>query len=150
MKTAIVLMVAILAQAVGNTCLSKGMKGFDLSGVTVDGASMAMLLDVAASPWIWIGTACMIVFFAFFSAALSWEDLSFVLPVISFGYIVNVAFAWHFLGEPVSATRWAGTAFIVLGVMLVSRTSTRSAERAVEGDGPGQHAGSIGGIPPSN
>ncbi len=123
MKTFIFLVISVVAQAVGNTCLSKGMKNIAASSPGFDALSPDLVVYALGSPLIWVGTVCLIVFFGCYAALLSWADLSFVLPVSSVGYILNVAFAGYFLGEPVSATRWAGTLLIVLGVALVSRTA---------------------------
>ncbi len=122
MKTAFVLTVAILAQSIGNIVLSKGMKL--ISGGSHDAAdfSLLMLVEAMQSPLIWIGIVLLILFFAMFTVSLTWADLSFVLPVISISYILNVALAYLFLGESVSQTRWAGTLLICLGVILVSQT----------------------------
>ncbi len=125
MKTAIFLIVSVLAQAVGNTCLSKGMKTIAASAESVDTFTLGLLVEAMGTPLIWLGIVCLVVFFGFFAALLSWADLSFVLPASSFGYILNVAFAHQFLGEPVSPVRWAGTFLIVLGVVLVSRSAAR-------------------------
>jgi uncharacterized membrane protein len=132
MKTAIFLLVSVFAQAVGNTCLSKGMKTIAASAQNVDAFSMGLLFEAMGAPLIWLGILCLIVFFGFFAALLSWADLSFVLPASSFGYILNVAFANHFLGEPVPPIRWVGTLLIVLGVVLVSRSATRKPPRPEE------------------
>jgi drug/metabolite transporter (DMT)-like permease len=126
MKTAIFLVVSVLAQAVGNTCLSKGMKTLAASAQGADAFSMGLLMEAMGAPLIWVGIVFLIVFFGFFAALLSWADLSFVLPASSFGYILNVAFASYFLGEPVPPIRWAGTVLIVLGVVLVSRSAVRT------------------------
>jgi uncharacterized membrane protein len=132
MKTAVFLLVSVLAQAVGNTCLSKGMKTVAGSAQTVDAFTPRLLIEAMGSPLIWVGILCLIVFFGFFAALLSWADLSFVLPASSFGYILNVAFASHFLGEPVPPIRWVGTLLIVLGVVLVSRSAARREQGASE------------------
>lgn len=124
MKTAIVLILSVIAQAIGNTCLSKGMKSIAAANEMVEaGFSLLMLVQAMTSPIIWVGMILLILFFAFFAAALSWADLSFVLPVTSVGYVLNVALAHHFLNEPVSAIRWAGTILICLGVIFVSRSA---------------------------
>lgn len=81
----------------------------------------------AGSPTIWLGTALLLIFFILFTAALSWADLSFVLPTISIEVIVNVAFAAYFLNEPVSAIKWAGAVLISIGVILVVRSGRRKA-----------------------
>lgn len=129
MKTAIVVILAVLAQAVGNTCLSKGMKYIaSLSGAG-EGFSLMMLVQAMQTPLIWIGTVLLILFFGLFAAALSWADLSLVLPATAFGYILNVALANQFLGEPVSSTRWAGTVLIFIGVVLVAGSPGSNKER---------------------
>jgi len=102
-----------------------------------DGARLSPLLLVRGmeSPLVWIGILLLLVFLGLFLSVLSREDLSFVLPVLSVGYILNVASARVFLHEPVSPVRWAGTVFIVLGVVMVSVTAraTARAARAAEG-----------------
>lgn len=136
MKTAIFLVVSVLAQAVGNTCLSKGMKAIAASTQGADSFSMGLLMEAMGTPLIWLGIVCLIVFFGFFAAMLSWADLSFVLPASSFGYILNVASANYFLGEPVSLIRWAGTVLIVFGVVLVSRSAVRTPADLCETERP--------------
>jgi len=134
MKTAVVISAAVLAQAIGNTLVSKGMKTIASLGSTSDILSPWLLIQAGLSPTIWIGTAFLILFFVLFSASLSWADLSYVLPASSFTYVLNVAFAHHFLNEPVSPERWAGSVLIFLGVLMVSRSGIgrkRSAEEAV-------------------
>ena len=74
------------------------------------------------SPIIWLGTALLLIAFLLFTAALSWADLSFVLPTVSIEVIVNVALANYFLNEQVSALRWIGTVFVSIGVILVVRS----------------------------
>lgn len=122
MKTGAVITAAVLAQAIGNTLLSKGMKAIASLGSTADILSPWLLVKAGLDPMIWVGTGFLILFFVLFSACLSWADLSFVLPASSFGYVLNVAFANHFLDEPVSPLRWAGSILIFLGVLLVSRS----------------------------
>jgi len=120
MKTALVITLAVTAQAVGNTLLSKGMKVVASMPSFTDGFSFVMLAYAMKSPFIWGGIVLLIVFFASFLAALSWADLSYVLPATAPGYILNVFFGGWFLGEPVSQARWIGSALIFFGVMLVS------------------------------
>jgi hypothetical protein len=97
MKTAIVLISAMLAQAVGDVLLSRGMKQADGFFHAHSGSWGKAAWQIASLPEVWMGTILLILFFALFAAALSWADLSFVLPTTSFGYILNVAFADVFL-----------------------------------------------------
>jgi drug/metabolite transporter (DMT)-like permease len=141
MKTAVVLTIAILAQATGNMYLSKGMKHLAAASSLSDHPLLGMAWGALGSPLICLGTLLLIVFFFLFTAALSWEDLSFVLPATSFGYVLNVAFAYYFLSETVSVTRWVGTGFISLGVLLVARSGLRAPDRAAEPQGMSSEAG---------
>jgi drug/metabolite transporter (DMT)-like permease len=137
MKTALVITLAVFAQAVGNTCLSKGMKSVVSSGDMMESLSPLILWRAMEEPLIWMGTVCLVLFFILFSAALTWEDLSFVLPVSAFGYILNVAFASYFLHEPVSPLRWLGTGLIIFGVVLVSRSGkSTGGEQCTTSDHP--------------
>lgn len=120
-KTLAVLFSSVLAQATGNVLLSLGMK--QLSGHH----GLNLLLRALESPAVWSGTALLLLSFLLFAAALSWSDLSFLLPIISVEVVVNVAFADWFLGEPVSPWRWMGVLLISTGVVLVLRSGGRPA-----------------------
>jgi uncharacterized membrane protein len=129
MKTALVITLAVIAQAVGNTLLSKGMKAVASMPSFSDGFSPVMLVYALQSPLIWGGIVLLIVFFASFLSALSWADLSYVLPATAPGYILNVFFGGWFLGESVSQSRWIGSALIFAGVMLVSLSGARKEKK---------------------
>lgn len=138
MKTAAVLITAIFAQAFGDVCLTKGMKAIASLDTGGDGLyqSLWQVLHIALqamqSPLVWVGTLLLIVFFVLFSAALSWADLSFVLPATAFGYVLNVAAGYYFLGESVPNRRWLGAVIITLGVLFVSRSGARKAEASCD------------------
>ena len=134
MKTAIVLITAIVAQAAGDVFLTKGMKSIAPLNANGGGASESIsqvshiAFQALQNPLVWIGTLLLIVFFALFSAALSWADLSFVLPATAFGYVLNVAAGYYFLNESVSVRRWVGAVIITFGVLCVSRSGVRTVE----------------------
>jgi len=125
MKTAVVLIVAIVSQAIGNVFLTKAMKLIANPVVGSDDL-LSTVARAIANPTLWMGTALLIVFFVLYSAALSWADLSFVLPATAFGYVLNVAAGHYFLSESVTPARWAGSVIITLGVFLVSRSGVRT------------------------
>ncbi|SPF42020.1 conserved membrane hypothetical protein [Syntrophobacter sp. SbD1] len=125
MKTILVVSLAVIAQAVANTLLSKGMKLIAAMPSFSDGFSPIMLAYALKSPFIWGGIILLIVFFVCFLSAVSWADLSLVLPVTALGYILNVFTGNYFLDEPVSPARWFGSVFIVFGVFLVSLSGAK-------------------------
>ena len=126
MKTFIVLFVAISVQTLGDVFLTKGMKSVGEVS-TLDPVNLLNTgAQVFTNPLIWMGILLLGLFFGLYLAALSWADLSFVLPVTSFGYAMNAFLAWRLLGEPVSPTRGDGTIIICVGVAAVSRTEQRT------------------------
>ena len=148
MKTAAVLIIAIVAQAAGNVLLTRGMKTV-AAMATGDGSGLMNTMSqslhaawqAARSPEVLVGTVLLIVFFALYSAALSWADLSFVLPATAFGYVLNVAAGHYFLDEKVTSARWIGSLIITLGVVCVSRSGERTApvhEQSASAAGEGQ------------
>lgn len=125
-KTMAVLIPAIFAQAAGNVLLSMKMK--EMGSIPW----FALISRAAESPILWLGTALLIVSFVLFASALSWADLSFVVPAVSLEVVVNVIFADYFLGEIVSWTRWTGVVFITLGVLLVLQSERQKAKQRRE------------------
>jgi len=125
-KTLLVILGAIAAQGLGDVCLTRGMKTLGEVTTFAPGPLLAVAIQVFTNPLIWCGIALLLTFFGLFLAALSWADLSFVLPVSAFGYVVNAALATTLLGEHVSPWRWIGTLVICVGVFLVSRTEQRT------------------------
>lgn len=52
---------------------------------------------------------------------LSRVPVSVAYPMLSLGYIINAIAAHYIFGEAVTASRWLGIGFIVVGVYLVAR-----------------------------
>src|SRR5580693_8317537 len=105
-----------LCAPLGDTCLSRGMTA--LPAVSL--AHPATLIAAVFTPWIALGIALLIGFFASYLTALSWADLTFVLPATAFGNVIVALFARFWLHEAISLERWAGIALITLGVGFVA------------------------------
>ena len=126
MKTLFVLFVAICAQTLGDVCLTKGMRSVGEVD-TIDPVQLFHIgVQVFSNPLIWSGIFILSIFFGLYLVALSWADLSFVLPVTAFGYVLNAFMSWKLLGEHVSVVRWIGTLIICVGVAVVSNTEQRT------------------------
>jgi bacterial/archaeal transporter family protein len=126
MKTLVVLFIAICAQVLGDVCLTKGMKAIGEVN-TLDPVELFQIgVQVFSSSYVWLGIGLLTVFYLLYLAALSWADLSFVLPVTAFGYVLNAVMSWQLLGEHIAFTRWLGTTIIGVGVAVVSRTEQKT------------------------
>jgi len=106
----------VLLGAVGDTMLSRGMKDVGAISLHNLGSALGALLN----PWVAGGTLLLIGFLSGYTSALSWADLTFVLPATSFGYVVVALLSVFFLGETVTVTRWAGILLITAGVGFVA------------------------------
>jgi hypothetical protein len=69
MKTALVVGLAVMAQAAANTLLSKGMKVIAATPSFGSGFSPLLLAEALQNPFIWGGIFLLIVYFACFLAA---------------------------------------------------------------------------------
>jgi len=127
MKTAGVLILAILAQASGNVCLSTGMREMSAASQPGEHELASLLLRGLANPTIWLGIALLGMFFGLYVVTLSWANLSLVLPATASGYVINVACGYYVLHEAVTPARWAGALLIGLGVFCVARSEMRPA-----------------------
>ncbi|HEV2620028.1 MAG TPA: EamA family transporter [Acidobacteriaceae bacterium] len=113
-----VLVAVMLTAAVGDTLLSHGMK--QVGPVSL--GHLGMLLAAMRNLWVVCGVLCLIGFFASYLTALSWADLTFVLPSTAFGYVVVALLGKYWLHEPGASSlyRWAGIVLIVCGVGFVA------------------------------
>jgi drug/metabolite transporter (DMT)-like permease len=105
-----------LSAPLGDTCLSRGMTHLPPISLAHSGA----LLAAVFTPWIAIGIALLIGFFASYLTALSWADLTFVLPATAFGNVIVALLSRFWLHEPISVQRWAGIVLITVGVGFVA------------------------------
>ena len=112
-----VLVAVALTAAVGDTLLSHGMQQVG----PVDLHHLSLLLAALTNLWVVAGILFLIGFFASYLTALSWADLTFVLPSTASSYVVVALLSHFWLHEHVSLARWAGILLIVGGVGFVSQ-----------------------------
>jgi drug/metabolite transporter (DMT)-like permease len=114
-QSMILILVSVCAP-LGNVCLDKGMTS--LPQLTL--AHPIALLAAVFTPWVALGIALLIGFFASYLTALSWADLSYVMLATAWGNVVVVLLSRFCLQEQVSWQRWLGVALITLGVGFVA------------------------------
>jgi drug/metabolite transporter (DMT)-like permease len=113
----LILGAVMIGASVGDTFLSAGMK--QVGPVSLH--HLLSLLIALRNPWVMSGIFFLILFFASYLTALSWADLTFVLPATGFGYVIVALLSKFWLHETLSAGRWFGIALITLGVGFVTR-----------------------------
>ncbi|HXH83551.1 MAG TPA: EamA family transporter [Candidatus Tectomicrobia bacterium] len=121
-KTLVLVMAAGLLGGTGHVMLSKGMRTVGDLTEAPAAALATMALRAVSNPWVLLGVALQASFFFLYLTLLSRADVSKVLPMTAFDYIVVALLAQALLAEPVTASRWAGIGLIVAGVALVSRS----------------------------
>ncbi len=115
MKTVIVIVIATICAAVGETFLSYGMRRIGLENPSF----WKWFAMVATNTWVLVGVLCLGGFFFLYLAALSWADLSYVMPLTALSYLFAAVLAKFCLGENISWIRWTGIIVIVVGIALV-------------------------------
>ncbi len=126
------LAVVTVTASLGDTLLARGMKS--IGPVSIH--HLGELLHAILTPWVGAGIVVLIGFFASYLTALSWADLTYVLPATSIGYVIMALLGHFWLHEYVSPWRWLGIVFITAGVGFVARgpsyTETGNAAREIE------------------
>lgn len=111
----------------GDAFLARGMKhtgGIDIYHVT-------RLLSAVSNPFIILGILSLLIGMSSYMTAVSFADLSYVFPATAISYVVMVLLSIIWLHEHVSARRWTGVAFIVLGVGIVATGPFRTERKAM-------------------
>jgi drug/metabolite transporter (DMT)-like permease len=100
----------------GDSLLARGMK--QLGSVSLH--NLSGLLLAILNPWVAGGILLLLAFFTCYMSALSWADLTYVLPATSLGYVLVALIAHYGFHERVSPTRWLGISLIAAGVGFVA------------------------------
>lgn len=111
------LAIVTLTASCGDTFLARGMKS--VGPVSIH--HLGELVHAVLTPWVSAGILVLIGFFASYLTALSWADLTYVLPASSIGYVIMELLGHFWLHEYVSPWRWLGIVFITAGVGFVAR-----------------------------
>lgn len=115
-KYLVLIGVAVFA-VTGDSLVSRGMK--QIGGISLH--HLYGIILVVFRPEVGLGILFLLAFFACYMTALSWADLTYVLPTTSISFIMLTLVARFVLHENVSVTRWLGVLLISIGVGVVTQ-----------------------------
>jgi drug/metabolite transporter (DMT)-like permease len=126
--------------ATGDSLLSHGMK--QVGGVSL--LHLSGVIFAILNPSVALGILFLLGFFLCYTTALSWADLTYVLPASSLGYVLLALIAKFWLHEHVATTRWLGILLISAGVGFVTQgpalTRQPAAKNSSRDRGPAEPA----------
>lgn len=77
---------------------------------------------IISNSFIIFGLVCYGLSIGIWILALSRVEVSTAYPMLSIGFIISALVAYYFLGESMDPFKIIGTALIVIGVILISRS----------------------------
>jgi len=119
-KVLIVLLIALVLEAVGVVFLSRGLKQIGEVEKLTATEVFRVVRRGAVNPSILLGVALETIFFGALLYLLSQRDVSLIWPLTALGFVLTAVAAKFILHENIHWTRWIGVALIVIGAALVS------------------------------
>lgn len=119
-KVIVILLAALLFEAVGVVFLSAGLKEIgEVKGLSPPEIGRLIRLGLTNRK-ILAGVVLETIFFLFLIGLLKRNDVSLIWPLTSLGFVLTALSARFILHEEVSPARWMGVILIVIGAALVS------------------------------
>lgn len=122
MSTAILyIMVSVLAGAIGQVLLKKGMGSMGPLTLSVNQLG-SILWRMGTNPYVVAGLTIYLGGTVFWLTALSRVDLSYAYPFASLSYVVMLIASWGLFKENITPLRLVGTLVACVGVFLISQS----------------------------
>jgi hypothetical protein len=118
-REAIFFFFIVVAGTGGELCVSRAMKSVGEVHDFRPRALVRFALHALRLPWMWLGVALMSLGFFSLLGILSFQEVSFVVPVSALSYAAGAFGAKAFLGEQINRNRWIGIAVVSIGVAIV-------------------------------
>lgn len=117
-----ILVTVMVTASLGDTLLSRGMAQVG----QVDFHHLPLLFHALFNLNIVAGIILLIGFFASYMTALSWADLTFVMPATAFGNVMIALLSRFWLHEHLSWSRWLGILLLTCAVGFVANGPART------------------------
>ncbi|HME12052.1 MAG TPA: EamA family transporter [Candidatus Acidoferrum sp.] len=119
MREFLFLTLLVISGTGGELCVTHAMKQIGEVHDFRPRALVQFILRALRVGWMWLGIAMMALAFFSLLAMLSFENVSFVVPVTALSYAAGAVGAAVFLRERISPQRWFGVAIVCVGVTIV-------------------------------
>jgi drug/metabolite transporter (DMT)-like permease len=119
LRELLLLCVIVVAGTGGELCVTRAMKQIGEVTDFRPAALARFIFRALTVGWMWMGIAMMALAFFALLTTLSFENVSFVVPVTALGYAAGAVGAVLFLRERISAQRWIGVFIVCIGVTIV-------------------------------
>lgn len=130
MTTVLLMFIAMALNTAGDIFVAKTSKTIGIIHIKNFADAMSIGTSYISQGSFWLAILFFAGFFFLWLKVLSYEELSFALPMTALAYIFNAVLAGPLLHETVSPLRWAGTICIGAGVMAVAMADSKSKEKA--------------------
>src|SRR5919201_4078694 len=115
-KTVVVSIVVVGTNVFGNYALKSGLTQI---GVIATWSPLPYI-QTFINPWVGVGVACMLGWLTSRLALLSWADLSYVLPITSFSYVLSAVVGGLSLPQRGESVPRGGVFLVTIGTALVT------------------------------
>ena len=117
----LLIFIPVTAAAVGQMILKIGMT--QVGELKFSDGIISMFWRTFSNLYVLGGLAFFGVNAMLWLVVLSREKLSFAYPMVAFAYIVTILLAKFVLHEDIPALRWAGLATIIVGILMIAKSS---------------------------
>ena len=118
-RNPIFIAVLIVTNTLGNLFLAFGLNAAPEFRPEI---FFSFAVAILKNPWFVAGMLLLSLWMIAQLSMFTWADLTYVLPMTASAYVFTALLGKFFLGEQISAARWAGIVLISFGVVLVSET----------------------------
>lgn len=114
--------IPVTAAAVGQMILKIGMN--QVGAVQINNGIVQSFVKMFTNPYVIGGLGFFGLNAFLWLIVLSREKLSFAYPMVAFAYVVTILLSKYVLHEDVPPSRWAGLAVIIIGILLIAKSSS--------------------------
>jgi len=120
LKLLLLILTSVALSSVGQISMRKGMSSEAIQNTLSPGNMIDSILVVSSNSYVLSGLAMYGLGAAVWLLVLAKVEVSYAYPFIGLAFVLTAILGWLFLNEALGLIRIAGTACIVIGVIMVS------------------------------